>query len=124
MSLPAILFGSCTSIQQSPTTSTQVLTPSQIRIAARRTALEQIDIQREEFKLLGIMADWEPGLDVIVDSNQISGPEKDIGKGGSQEQNSVYRTLDSEYEMRQLRVFGKMVKKGTPCPLSATVIYL
>ena len=65
------------------------LAPTQIRAAARQTALEQINIQKEEFYRLGIMADWKE-------------PE---GKG-------VYKTLDTDYEIRQLRVFGKMLERG------------
>lgn len=65
------------------------LAPTQIRTAARQTALEQVNIQKEEFYRLGIMADWQE-------------PE---GKG-------VYKTLDADYEVRQLRVFGKMLERG------------
>jgi isoleucyl-tRNA synthetase len=35
------------------------LSPSQIRSAARQTALQQIEVQKAEFKQLGIMADWD-----------------------------------------------------------------
>ncbi|KZP15924.1 isoleucyl-tRNA synthetase [Athelia psychrophila] len=72
--------------------SAHTLAPPEIRSAARRTALEQIDVQREEFQQLGIMADW---------GQSIEGKET-----------GVYRTLDPAYEMRQLRVFQKMVEKG------------
>jgi hypothetical protein len=39
--------------------SSHTLTATEIRTAARRTALQQIDIQREEFRQLGVMADWD-----------------------------------------------------------------
>lgn len=55
----------------------------------RQTVLEQIKPQREEFYRLGIMADWEEAK----------------GK-------AFYRTLDADYECRQLRVFRKMLEHG------------
>ncbi|KAK2465643.1 hypothetical protein APHAL10511_002187 [Amanita phalloides] len=58
-----------------------------IRQAARSTAMREIASQKAQFQPFGIMADW----------NQDS---------------STYRTLDHRYEMRQLRIFQKMVKKG------------
>ncbi|KAF8157025.1 tRNA synthetases class I-domain-containing protein [Crassisporium funariophilum] len=60
---------------------------SVIRQAAETTALREIESQREQFRLLGIMADW--------DSKE-----------------TTYRTLDRHYVMRQLRIFQKMVEKG------------
>jgi len=39
--------------------SSLTLPPSQIRTAARQTALQQIEVQKAEFKQLGIMADWD-----------------------------------------------------------------
>jgi isoleucyl-tRNA synthetase len=47
-------------------------------------ALEQIDIQREQFKRLGVLGDWD----------------------------NPYITLDKNYEAAQYRVFNQMVKKG------------
>ena len=35
------------------------LTASEIRDLARKTALEAIGIQKDEFREMGIMADWE-----------------------------------------------------------------
>ncbi|KAF8639113.1 hypothetical protein AX17_001728 [Amanita inopinata Kibby_2008] len=60
--------------------------PSTVREAARSTALREILSQKAQFQHFGIMADWS--------------------------QNSTYRTLDHKYEMRQLRIFQKMVEKG------------
>ncbi|TFY83159.1 hypothetical protein EWM64_g848 [Hericium alpestre] len=62
------------------------LPPNTIRKAAEATARREIETQKAEFQELGIMADWrEP---------------------------TTYRTLDHEYEIRQLRVFQKMVERG------------
>ncbi|KAF9482680.1 isoleucyl-tRNA synthetase [Pholiota conissans] len=60
---------------------------SVIRDGARATALREINSQREQFKTLGVMADWNS-------------------------EENTYRTLDRHYEMRQLRIFQKMVEKG------------
>ncbi|KAJ7695476.1 tRNA synthetases class I-domain-containing protein [Mycena rosella] len=60
------------------------LPPLAIRHAAHKTALREIDTQREQFQRLGIMADW---------SNE-----------------TTYRTIDHSYQMRQLRVFQNMVQ--------------
>ncbi|KAG8862966.1 isoleucine-tRNA ligase [Tulasnella sp. 330] len=60
--------------------------PAKIREMARKVASRAIDIQREEFKQFGIMADW---------SDQ-----------------GTYRTFDHDYEIRQLRVFQELVRKG------------
>ncbi|KAJ6499704.1 isoleucyl-tRNA synthetase [Mycena vitilis] len=62
------------------------LPPLAIRHAAHKTALREIDTQKEQFQRLGIMADW---------SNE-----------------STYRTIDHIYQMRQLRVFRDMVENG------------
>ncbi|KDR72627.1 hypothetical protein GALMADRAFT_73804 [Galerina marginata CBS 339.88] len=60
---------------------------SVIRTGAKATALREIDSQREQFRPLAVMADWH---------------SKD----------RTYRTLDRPYEIRQLRIFQKMVEKG------------
>ncbi|KAG5716151.1 Isoleucyl-tRNA synthetase [Termitomyces sp. T112] len=57
-----------------------------IREAAHATARQEIASQKEQFKHFGIMADWSD--------------------------ESTYRTLDPAYELRQLRIFQKMVEKG------------
>ncbi|KAF8189885.1 isoleucyl-tRNA synthetase [Mycena galopus ATCC 62051] len=62
------------------------LPPVAIRRAAHKTALREIDTQREQFQRLGIMADW---------SNE-----------------STYRTIDHSYQMRQLRIFREAVENG------------
>ncbi|KAK0496309.1 tRNA synthetases class I-domain-containing protein [Armillaria luteobubalina] len=67
-------------------TDSRSLTPSDIRSAARKTALREIEIQKEEFQQFGIMADWS--------------------------KETTYRTLDHGYEMRQLGIFQKMVENG------------
>ncbi|KAG6872580.1 hypothetical protein C0995_008647 [Termitomyces sp. Mi166 len=57
-----------------------------IREAAHTTAKREIASQKEQFQHFGIMADWS--------------------------HESTYRTLDPAYELRQLRIFQKMVEKG------------
>ncbi|GLB39107.1 putative class-I aminoacyl-tRNA synthetase family protein [Lyophyllum shimeji] len=60
--------------------------PSTIRAAAEASAKREIMSQKEQYRHFGIMADWST--------------------------ESTYRTLDPLYEMRQLRIFQKMVEKG------------
>lgn len=54
------------------------------RTACTNYALEQIDIQKEQFKRLGILGEWD----------------------------NPYVTLDKRYEAVQIRAFGKMVERG------------
>jgi isoleucyl-tRNA synthetase len=54
------------------------------RQACREFALEQIDVQREDFKRLGVMGDWD----------------------------HPYLTLDPKYEAEQLRAFATIVRNG------------
>lgn len=65
----------------------RVISPAEIRSLANNTAVRAVESQKIEFRELGIMADWD-------------------GAG------STYRTLDHDYEMRQLRIFQKMVEQG------------
>ncbi|KAJ7512047.1 tRNA synthetases class I-domain-containing protein [Mycena galericulata] len=62
------------------------LPPQDIRRAAHKTALREINTQREQFQRLGLMADWSD--------------------------ESTYRTIDHSYQMRQLSVFREMVENG------------
>ncbi|KAI0938609.1 hypothetical protein AcW1_001709 [Taiwanofungus camphoratus] len=62
------------------------LTPNEIRLEAEAFAKREVQKQLNEFRQLGIMADW--GLE------------------------TTYRTLDKDYELRQLGIFQKMVVKG------------
>lgn len=62
------------------------LSPLTIRLAAHQTAITQVAAQKEQFQELCLMADFSP--------------------------NSIYQTLDHDYEMRQLRVFQAMVERG------------
>ncbi len=57
---------------------------SEFRKLCEQYALEQIDKQREQFKRLGILGEWD----------------------------NPYVTLDKKYEAEQLRVFATMVEKG------------
>ncbi|KAG2003298.1 isoleucyl-tRNA synthetase [Coprinopsis cinerea AmutBmut pab1-1] len=61
--------------------------PEKIREAARATALREVDSQKDQFRPLGVMADWNSAQ-------------------------NTYRTLDHDYEIRQLRIFQQMVAKG------------
>ncbi|KAH6900891.1 isoleucyl-tRNA synthetase [Coprinopsis sp. MPI-PUGE-AT-0042] len=63
------------------------LPPGEIRDAARKTALREVESQKAQFRTLGVMADWDS-------------------------HDRTYRTLDHDYEMRQLRIFQKMVANG------------
>ncbi|KAF7300647.1 hypothetical protein HMN09_00950200 [Mycena chlorophos] len=60
------------------------LSPLVIRQAAHKTALREVENQKSQFQLLGIMADWST--------------------------ETTYRTIDHEYQMRQLRIFQSMVE--------------
>ncbi|KAI9171684.1 Isoleucine--tRNA ligase [Paramyrothecium foliicola] len=60
------------------------MSPTKIRESARRLASKTITEQMKGFQSLGIMADWR----------------------------SKWTTMDREYEIRQLRVFQQMVRRG------------
>jgi isoleucyl-tRNA synthetase len=55
-----------------------------LRQVCHNFALEQVQLQKEQLKKLGLFTDYE----------------------------KYYITLDKEYEAGQIRVFGEMVKKG------------
>ncbi len=57
---------------------------SDFRKKCEEYALNQIDIQREQFKRLGILGEWD----------------------------NPYKSLDRSFEAEQIRVFGKMAEKG------------
>src|SRR5579863_1652875 len=54
------------------------------RAACRAYAQEQIDLQRADFKRLGVLGDWD----------------------------NPYRTMDPLFEAQQLRAFGKVIRNG------------
>ena len=58
--------------------------PAAIRKACETYARKYIDIQREQFKRLGVLGDWE----------------------------NPYLTLNKEYEAEELRLFANIVEKG------------
>jgi isoleucyl-tRNA synthetase len=60
------------------------LSPTQVRAVAQATAQSTVDAQRSEFAAYGVMGDWENG----------------------------YRTMDKDFETRQLNVFYEMMNKG------------
>jgi isoleucyl-tRNA synthetase len=60
------------------------LNPLDLRAQCHEYALKYLDIQREDFKRLGVIGDWE----------------------------NPYVTLHKEYEGIQIQVFGNMAKKG------------
>ncbi|MHB8926974.1 MAG: isoleucine--tRNA ligase [Bacillota bacterium] len=60
------------------------VTAVQLRARCREFALKYRDIQREEFKRLGVRGDWD----------------------------DPYLTLKPEYEARQIEVFGEMARRG------------
>jgi isoleucyl-tRNA synthetase len=57
---------------------------SEIRTAARKLAAETIEMQKKSFREWGVMGEWD----------------------------TPYKTMDKEFEMKQLEVFREMVKKG------------
>ncbi|HEX2494715.1 MAG TPA: isoleucine--tRNA ligase, partial [Steroidobacter sp.] len=60
------------------------LAPREFRQACREYALEQINVQREEFKRLGVLGDWD----------------------------HPYMTMQREYEAQQLRAFAQILRNG------------
>lgn len=62
----------------------KALSVAEFREMCRQYALEQVDKQRKDFKRLGVAGEWD----------------------------NPYLTLKPEYEAQQIRVFGKMAKKG------------
>ena len=60
------------------------LEPRAFRQACRDYALEQVNVQREEFKRLGVMGDW----------------------------NRPYLTMQREYEAEQLKAFAQILRNG------------
>ncbi|RUP52396.1 hypothetical protein BC936DRAFT_144633 [Jimgerdemannia flammicorona] len=60
------------------------LTPTEIRKMARARALSEVEKQKQGFISWGVMGDWD----------------------------NAYKTLDKDFEVRQLKVFKKMVNKG------------
>ena len=57
---------------------------NEFRALCEKYALEQVEIQKEQFMRLGVLGDWE----------------------------HPYITIAKEYEATQLEVFAKMVEKG------------
>ena len=62
--------------------------PMAVRQAARNLASEAIEHQRQSLKQWATMADWD----------------------------SAWKTMDTEFELRQMEVFHRMLKKGEPSP--------
>lgn len=60
------------------------VTQLELRQKCREYALKYVDVQREEFKRLGVWGDWE----------------------------NPYLTLSPEFEAKQIEIFGKMASKG------------
>ncbi|MCG0238984.1 MAG: isoleucine--tRNA ligase [Firmicutes bacterium] len=65
-------------------TDRRAISPVELRRRCRETALKYKEIQKEQFKRLGVRGDWE----------------------------HPYLTLDPEYEARQVEVFAEMALKG------------
>lgn len=64
--------------------SGEKLTPAEFRQKCREYAQQQVNIQREEFKRLGVVGDWE----------------------------NPYLTMDSKYEANIVRALGKIIENG------------
>lgn len=82
----------------------QELTPNAIRSAARETAIREIASQKDLYQQLGIMADWSPESTYRTLGARDRWPECPSYL--------ISAPLDHSYEMRQLRIFQKMVEKG------------
>ncbi|KAG2177337.1 hypothetical protein INT43_007994 [Umbelopsis isabellina] len=65
-------------------TESKKMKPSDIRRVAKERALKEVEKQKADFMSWGVMGDWD----------------------------NPYKTLDKGFEIRQLRVFNEMVKKG------------
>jgi isoleucyl-tRNA synthetase len=80
------------------------LPASVIRSKAAEFAKNEIQVQKEEFRQLGIMADW--------DSSQFT--YRTLGESYIVVLNFLTHEslIDHEYEIRQLRIFQQMVDKG------------
>lgn len=65
-------------------TESKKMQPSDIRRVAKERALKEVEKQKADFMSWGVMGDWD----------------------------NPYKTLDKGFEIRQLRVFNEMVKKG------------
>jgi isoleucyl-tRNA synthetase len=63
---------------------TDSLSPERVRSACKKSAEHFIDVQRRQFKRLGVLGDWE----------------------------KPYLTLNKEYEAEELRLFADIVEKG------------
>lgn len=63
---------------------TKSISPVQVRRSARKLASKTIAEQMKGFRMFGVMADWD----------------------------NKWTTMDSDYEIRQLRVFQKLVGHG------------
>ena len=87
-----------------------LVTPAlDIRRAAKETALREIDSQREQFRSLAIMADW--------DSKERT--YRTLGMCRyykflcfTYHSTFFFKKKDHHYIIRQLRIFQKMVEKG------------
>ncbi|WPD19887.1 isoleucine--tRNA ligase [Thermaerobacter composti] len=62
----------------------RAISPVELRNRCRDYALEQMNRQRQQFRRLGVLGDWE----------------------------RPYLTLDPEYEAKQIEVFGEMARRG------------
>jgi isoleucyl-tRNA synthetase len=85
------------------------IAPEEIRSLANATAVQAVKSQKDEFRELGIMADWDG----------MSSTYRTLGKCSLGCTPVCLRSLtysDHDYEMRQLRIFQNMVERGKPSP--------
>jgi hypothetical protein len=71
---------------------------STIRAAADATAKREIASQKEQYRHFGIMADWSAESTYRTRRTDLA--------------DTLLKASDPHYEMRQLRIFQKMVEKG------------
>jgi isoleucyl-tRNA synthetase len=82
----------------------RTIPPEEIRSLANDTAVQAVESQKNEFRELGIMADWDATDSTYRTLGECSLRCTSRGR--------VHDPPDHDYEMRQLRIFQKMVERG------------
>jgi isoleucyl-tRNA synthetase len=98
---PSMDIASYARLQLSPHDTPAVV----IREAAKSTALSEVESQKEQFRSLGIMADWDSMENTYRTLGAYIVPKATMFT-------YIYSLTDRHYEMRQLRIFQKMVANG------------
>jgi isoleucyl-tRNA synthetase len=81
--------------------------PADIRRVAKERALKEVEKQKADFMSWGVMGDWENAYKTLgKDRFSKSEPMQVVWS------KSILSYIDKGFEIRQLRVFNEMVKKG------------